>query len=1495
VHIDGTPSVGFRNFLEGDISPLPGNRFAFGNVRPLIREQPADIAVCDGTEATFSVVATGVGTLYYQWQEFGETGWQDIVNSDKYSGAQSPNLVISGVDLNMDGYQYRVRISHLYGHVNWSEWATLTVNPLPVAIATPQKDTLCDGETTFIELTSDVQYTTFELEVLYSGNIDGASTLLDGDTIKQTLVNLGDYVDSVVYRIIPTGPFTTFCVGHADTAVVYVNPTPRVILPPDYTQCDSTTTSILLESPSIFASGVITFSYTAAASGNPGDVTGFVFSDSNLPLNYSIEHQLVNHTDQPQTVTYTVTPVHPGACSNGPAEQIVVTIEPTPRVFPVPADFIQCDSTVTSILLESPSTFTSGVITFAYTAVGSGSTGDITGFTASDGNLPLNYIIEHELVNHTDVPQTVTYTITPVHPGSCNNGPPQTVVVTVNPTPRIYVTISNALISSDTVFCNNYEVVFDLFNNQVATGDIRYHLEVTGDVGIVQGFTPSTDSLDIVDFSNTLWHSDDTIRELRYRFIPYIENATGTTGCYRGVDTTVVVKILPVLSAIETPKVLDPGGFNITCHGLSDGEILLTPTGGDLRYSYEIIWENEAGEVLQTAQAKDDFLENRPAGIYEYFITDTIGCFFSNTFELTEPDTLAIDDYIITKQECFGDAPTGAIEVDLSGGVDINDYSWRYLLSGGIEVANTEDLLTAKAGVYRYIFKDAFQCTFDTTFIIEPANRLDSDTTDFSVYGNYNITCNGESDGFIEVIGLGGTGAGTYSYKWYTDPTDDTPLSTSSRIENQPAGIYYYWIEDGNGCRLGTGQGADSLIAIELREPDPITFHRDPADLYPGEWDISCFESANGRINLEYRGGHTEYLDNTFIWTGSTFSVDSVLSDLDIGTYTVTVTDAFGCSNDTTITLEQPDEIIYTTEVSSFAGGNNISSFDRADGFINLAGIDGGGTKSEEGIYTYLWTAPAGKDLDDATAKDQGTLGAGRYYFTITDQIGCAVMDSVDLIQPDSLYAIPDTAMRNGFAISCFNGSDGEVSLTPFGGTRPYSYEWSEAGSGSDTLVTGLPSGYYSVKITDANGCENFYEWQLEYPDTIVLNPDPNRLIECFGGTDTIRIDPQGGVGGYSYLWNGTVTDKDLTNAAEGNHVVVVTDANGCVVTESLYLGQRSRIMPEIVVTSDYNGQHISCYGLADAAIELVISGGNDLSYNFEWNTGVEDNNRYQLSGLPAGIYSVSGTDASGCPFDTTKAVIQPTAIDVSYTSEDPLCAGVDNGTIQIFVVGGTPFTGSPVYNYSLNGFDNLPVPEFRDLSEGEYVIAVTDANGCSDTTVVVISSPDFLEMEYETTDAECRDKANGTLTITNIDGGTMPYFINGGIDRYFDNLPPGPFVIELADANGCMLVDTATINALRLSCLDIPTAFSPNNDGANDVWILDEDADGVNDMFLYPNAELRIYDRWGVLVYYTNSVASEPWDGRYRRRDLPIDSYHYVLDLGNGDPPITGNITIVR
>jgi gliding motility-associated-like protein len=123
---------------------------------------------------------------------------------------------------------------------------------------------------------------------------------------------------------------------------------------------------------------------------------------------------------------------------------------------------------------------------------------------------------------------------------------------------------------------------------------------------------------------------------------------------------------------------------------------------------------------------------------------------------------------------------------------------------------------------------------------------------------------------------------------------------------------------------------------------------------------------------------------------------------------------------------------------------------------------------------------------------------------------------------------------------------------------------------------------------------------------------------------------------------------------------------------------------------------------------------------------------------------------------------------------------------------------------------------------------------------------------------------------------------------------------VEVMDMNNCMAFDTIIVGSRRSQCLTIPTGFSPNNDGFNDVWIIgfvEEPGDDPTELLgeLYPEAVVEIYNRWGEMVFRSERGYPNPWNGSYKGRSLPVDSYHYVIDLNNGSKPLVGNVTIVK
>jgi len=124
--------------------------------------------------------------------------------------------------------------------------------------------------------------------------------------------------------------------------------------------------------------------------------------------------------------------------------------------------------------------------------------------------------------------------------------------------------------------------------------------------------------------------------------------------------------------------------------------------------------------------------------------------------------------------------------------------------------------------------------------------------------------------------------------------------------------------------------------------------------------------------------------------------------------------------------------------------------------------------------------------------------------------------------------------------------------------------------------------------------------------------------------------------------------------------------------------------------------------------------------------------------------------------------------------------------------------------------------------------------------------------------------------------------------DRDILNVTSGWYSVTVSDLNNCSVRDSVNIEAQNQTCLIIPNAISPNGDLINDVWNI-----GLSD--LYPEIEIKIFNRWGELIWNSEKGYPQPWDGRSRGSMLPIDSYHYIIDLHNGTKPLIGNVTIVR
>ena len=455
---------------------------------------------------------------------------------------------------------------------------TVTVNPTPQVVPGTLNQTICNDGTTSVTLASPSTFTsgviTFNYTVVATGGVTGFTTpvtnLPKDFVISDVLHNPTDAPQTVTYTIVPISP--TGCPdGPSKTVIITVNPIPQVV-PGTLAQtlCNDGTTNIILGSPSTFSNGPITFNYTVVATGG---VTGFTTPVTGLPKDHVISDILHNPTDAPQTVTYIIVPVSPAGCAAGPSKTVIITVDPTPQVVPGSLTQTICNDGTTNITLASPSSFSSGVVTFNYTVV---ATGGVTGFTTPVTGLPKDFVISDVLHNPTDAPQTVTYTVVPISPAGCAAGPSKIVTVTVNPTPQV---VPSALTQR---ICNTGTTSIVLtspstFSNGVIT--FNYTVVATGGV---TGFTsPVTGLPGNFVLSDVLNNPTNDPQTVTYTIVPI-----SPTGCPDGPVKIVVITVEP------TPQVNPSTLAQTICNDAATNIVLSSPsifTTGVITFNYTVV------------------------------------------------------------------------------------------------------------------------------------------------------------------------------------------------------------------------------------------------------------------------------------------------------------------------------------------------------------------------------------------------------------------------------------------------------------------------------------------------------------------------------------------------------------------------------------------------------------------------------------------------------------------------------------------------------------------------------------------------------------------------------------------------------------------------------------------------------------------------------------------------------------------------------------------
>jgi gliding motility-associated-like protein len=885
-------------------------------------------------------------------------------------------------------------------------------------------------------------------------------------------------------------------------------------------------------------------------------------------------------------------------------------------------------------------------------------------------------------------------------------------------------------------------------------------------------------------------------------------------------------------------------------------------------------------------------------------VTSALGCPSGDSLSFeVKVHAKPLQNLIITEPlTCEGgsNADISAVTSRGAGGTTGYYFDWIRTQLDQVHGYNQENLYNRRGGRWDVTVTDNLNCK-SSGFIFVSGAKLDSYMyVPVDPSSGYATTCTGSTDGKLWLMETNSsTGIAPFEYwvSWNGQDTASTDIHGTIVNKEEfkiwsdlPAGNYRLYIKDKNGCYNNTNP------QIDIIEPPQIT-PTFKTKKYDGDFDISCKGYNDGSVWINtIEGGNGGY---RYKWTtinGSITGIDTLdrLDNITAGTYYLHTTDIKGCTKIDSVRLYEPTGMVLSASQVSVKpdGTYNISCDGGSDGSIDIT-VTGG-----SGNYTYSWTGPAGFS---STSEDISGLKEGIYNCTVRDLNGCllAPAPSFNLSAPPDITvsAVPSVSPDGRHNIKCY-GETGSVNITVAGGIPgTYQYFWSTSdGSG---IVQGqedqiaLTAGSYVLKVTDINGCEDSISVTLIQPERISLS-FRERNITCASGVfndGAINLTVTGGAAPYSYAWSNGSNSEDISGLVEGTYTVTVTDFNGCPMTGSARVVNPPPLTYNSVI-SNYNGYNISCFGMTNGSISITTTSGTP-PYIFTW-TGPDGfvATTPDISNLKAGTYILDITDSLACHTTETFELKEPGQLGMTLSMSSSLaggyninCAGDRTGYIGI-----EPLNSVKSVEYLWS--DGLFGRTRYDLPAGEYSVIITDANNCYASTTVELTQPDSLKINFNVTQPFCPDMPNGSV-IAEVTGGVpaADYYYkwsDNSLGKSLTDITAGFYSLTVRDLNGCVVKDSLFVDAQNESCLIIPNAISPNGDLINDEW-------HIENIDLYPEAEVKIFNRWGISVWKSAKGYPQPWDGRRSGKALPIDSYHYIIDLHNGKKPVIGAITIVR
>jgi hypothetical protein len=822
--------------------------------------------------------------------------------------------------------------------------------------------------------------------------------------------------------------------------------------------------------------------------------------------------------------------------------------------------------------------------------------------------------------------ETTQYTLTVTDQNGCSEI--DKVTVYVDPKPTILGS------TADQTICLNESVMLSI----AAQGDVRYDWS-TGEMGPVITVSPtttSTYSVTVTDNNTGCDTEEDFV--VTVNPLPSLAtskaNATcgdnngtatatgsGTTEPYtyawsNGGNTATITGLAPgtytvtvtdgngctksknvSIINIPGPEIqINTAGEPEICFG-SDIELTVNIDGGTAPFTYE--WDN--GSTASSITVSPNATKQ-----YSVIVTDANGCTDQDNIQVVVNPAVNITIVSVVDEICGNEE--GMITSLASQGTPPYTYTWSTGHVGPM-------LENVGAGTYNVTVVDSKGCSASTSATV--GNEIQ--TPDLSVTASPSEICVGSSSTLT--ASASGT-TGPYTYAW----SDGLGSGATKTVSPSSTKTYHVTVTDHNGC---TNTGS---VTVTVNPKPNFNFTKTNA---------TCGEDNGTAMANPYVG------EAPFSYNWNTGATTQTITGLAAGTYTVTVTDANGCSRSKSV------------NISNVAGpGLAIDAHPEeiCEGYSStLTASTSGGTAP----FTFEWDNNLGSGHTKVVSPGSTTT----YSVTVTDANGCSEEGSITLtVHPNPSVTISCDADTGDGCVLC-QGDNTTLTANPSGGTGPYTYDWSNGHDSQAINVSPNGTTDYTVTITDVNGCTD------HETITVIVNPTPHVSIAknnatCGLDNGSVTASADGGTTPYTYTWSdGLGNGASKNNLPTGTYTVTVTDANGCTDTENVTI---------INIPGPGLDAHASpaeiCEG-ESTDLTAVVNGGT-APFTYDWSNGLGSGPNKTVSPNTTTTYSVTVTDGNDCTETATVTVIVNYPPIVSTSSTDATCGGA-NGSASVVASGG--------------------------------------------------------------------------------------------------------------------------------------------------------------------------------------------------------------------------------